>query len=298
MKFAITGNVDKAGLPEAIRRLIHELKAAKAEFVIDHALLELLGEKARADFAAYGSDLAKVMSREDILVALGGDGTILHAARLVGSIGTPILGVNLGKLGFLAEIAPQELEYSLRNILAKKYLVEERIVLRASVPKDAGRAFYAVNDIVVDKSPTSRLIDMETYIGGEYAVTYRGDGLIISTPTGSTAYALSNGGPIVIPTSNVIGITPIAPHTLSGRPLIIPDTSSIRVIVPGGHNDVLFAVDGQREVLPGNPVEVVIEKAPYGIRLVRRTDRTYFDVLRAKLFWGKDARSFGEESGM
>lgn len=297
MKFAITGNVDKAGLPEATRRLVEEIERAGAEFVIDRSLLPLLGPELRSEYASKGVDIVKVIRREDILVALGGDGTILHAARLIGKIGTPILGVNLGKLGFLAEIAPEELELSIRNILAKKYVVEERIVLCASSPKLPGKTFCAVNDVVVDKSPTSRLINMETYISGEYAVTYRADGLIISTPTGSTAYALSNGGPIVIPTSSVIGITPIAPHTLSGRPLIVPDTTSIRVVVPGGESDVLFSVDGQRETLPGDPVEVIIEKAPYTIRLLRRTDRTYFDVLRAKLFWGQDARSFGGEEG-
>ena len=291
MKFAITGNVEKGGLPEATRRLVQEIERAGAAFVIDRSLLPLLGPELRNELASKASDIERDIRKEDILVALGGDGTILHAAKLVGKIGTPILGVNLGKLGFLAEIAPDELEHAIRNVLASKYVVEERIVLCATSPRQPDRMFCAVNDVVVDKSPTSRLISMETSIGGEYAVTYRADGLIISTPTGSTAYALSNGGPIVIPTSNVIGITPIAPHTLSGRPLIVPDTSTIRVVVAGGEEDVLFSVDGQREILVGNPVEVVIEKAPYTVRLLRRTDRSYFDVLRAKLFWGQDARS-------
>jgi NAD+ kinase len=151
--------------------------------------------------------------------------------------------------------------------------------------------------VVVDKSRSPRIIDLKTYIDDRFAVTYRGDGLIISTPTGSTAYALSSGGPIVIPTSNVIGITPIAPHTLSGRPLIVPETSRIRIVVPEHSGEVFLSADGREEAILKPRVEIQIQKAGHRVKLVKRTDRTYFDLLRAKLFWGQDARSTGEEGG-
>jgi len=170
-------------------------------------------------------------------------------------------------------------------------VIEERLVLKATLPSQPEKVFHAVNDFVVDKSRSSRLINLVTHINGAYAVTYRGDGLIISTPTGSTGYALSTGGPIVIPTSHVIGITPISPHTLNGRPLIIPDSSVIRVVVQSQAEEVLLSSDGQVEAFLKPPVEVIVQKGEYTLKLVKRVDRSYFDVLRAKLLWGQDARS-------
>jgi NAD+ kinase len=228
-----------------------------------------------------------------MLVALGGDGTILAAARAVGRRGTPILGVNLGKLGFLAELAPEEIEKAVGDILANKYIVEERLVIEAVSTAFPSRVIHAVNDIVLDKSRSSRVIDIETHIDGAFAVTYRGDGVIISTPTGSTAYALSNGGPIVTPGSDVIGITPISPHTLSGRPLIVPASSVIRIVAHAENEELLLAADGQEEAFLRPPAEVTVRKADYTVSLVKRTDRSYFDLLRAKLHWGRDARTSG-----
>jgi NAD+ kinase len=135
------------------------------------------------------------------------------------------------------------------------------------------------------------VIDIETHIDGAFAVTYRGDGVIVSTPTGSTAYALSNGGPIVTPGSDVIGITPIAPHSLSGRPLIVPASSVIRIAAHAESDEILLAADGQEVALLAPPAEITVRKAEYTVRLVRRTDRSYFDLLRAKLHWGRDART-------
>ena len=292
MKFAVVGNLDKPGLPDAVRRLIVELEKSGADYIVDRRLASLLGDDGSGKFGERLRDPERLISEADILVAFGGDGTILLAARLVGAKGTPILGVNLGKLGFLAEFAPEEVEQAVRDILAGKCVIEERMLLKITHP---GGVVHAVNDVVIDKSRSSRVIDLETFIDGAFAVTYTGDGLVISTPTGSTAYALSNGGPIVIPTSRVIGITPIAPHTLNGRPLIVPGTSRIRVVVREGSEEVALSADGQPIGLLQLPAEVTVEHAPYSIRLVKRTDRSYFDVLRAKLFWGQDARIVAEE---
>lgn len=294
MNFAITGNLDKPGLREAVAELIHKLENSGTEYIVDRRIEGLLGSGMPVTIATRLRDIEQLVEEAGILVAFGGDGTILNAARSVGPKGTPILGVNLGKLGFLAEFAPEEMAQAISDILAKRYVVEERLVLRANSPGIGDASFHAVNDVVVDKSRSSRVIDVDMHINGLYAVTYRGDGVIVSTPTGSTAYALSNGGPIVIPTSNVIGITPISPHTLNGRPLIVPDSSLIHLIVRQGTDEVLFSADGRREGLLRPPADVFVQKAPYSLKLVKRIDRSYFDVLRAKLFWGQDARAIRE----
>jgi NAD+ kinase len=290
MKFAIFGNVEKPGLKAALLVLLTRLEHSGMEYALDEALAPMVAGRA-------GPSSARLRSREacldgaDMLVALGGDGTILAAARVVGRRGTPILGVNLGKLGFLAELAPEEMETAVGDILANKYIVEERLVIEARSTAIPSRVIHAMNDIVLDKSRSSRVIDIETHIDGAFAVTYRGDGVIISTPTGSTAYALSNGGPIVTPGSDVIGITPISPHTLSGRPLIVPASSVIRIVAHAENEELLLAADGQEEAFLRPPAEVTVRKADYTVSLVKRTDRSYFDLLRAKLHWGRDART-------
>jgi NAD+ kinase len=290
MRFGIIGNLEKPGLPEAVEHLLEGLEGSGTDYLVDRRILSLLQGGQEGRHASRGREYDGCVQNADMVVAFGGDGTMLAVARSVGERGTPILGVNLGKLGFLAEFAPEELDQAIEDILAKNYLVEDRLVLEATSPSLPERVFRAVNDVVVDKSRSPRIVDVEAHIDGAYAVTYRGDGLIISTPTGSTAYALSNNGPIVTPTSGVIGITPISPHTLSGRPLIVPDRSTIRVVVEAESNEVLFSADGQVEAFLTPPVEFTIRKAKHTLRLVKRMDRSYFDVLRAKLLWGQDAR--------
>jgi NAD+ kinase len=291
MKFAIIGNISKPGLRRAVGNLVEQLERSTMEYVVDRRIADLMGGVGAKIPSSRICESSACISDADVLIAFGGDGTILAAAREVGDRGTPILGVNLGKLGFLAEVAPEEMNQAIGDILARKYQVEERLVLESSTPSAPGKIFHAVNDIVVDKSRSSRVIDMETHIDGDYAVTYRGDGLIVSTPTGSTAYALSNGGPIVTPGSRVFGITPISPHTLSGRPLIVPETSVVKIIVHSDGDEVLLSADGQMEALFRPPLEVIVRKAAYPVRLLKRIDRTYFDVLRAKLHWGRNPRS-------
>ena len=291
MKFGIIGNLSKYELPTVVKLLVETLNQYNIDFVIDKEIAELLSAKDVQLGNVQTRDHDACVRNVDIVIALGGDGTILSAARTVGTDSTPIFGVNLGKLGFLAEFAPDELKSAVENVIAKNYHVEERLLLEATTPSLPGQTLYAVNDIVVDKSRSARVIDIETYINGTFAVTYRGDGLIISTPTGSTAYALSNGGPIVTPTANVIGITPIAPHTLSARPLVIPDTDTIRVVAYASANEVLLSADGQESGVLEPPIEIFIKRAAHTLRLVKRVDRSYYEVLRAKLLWGKDART-------
>jgi NAD+ kinase len=174
--------------------------------------------------------------------------------------------------------------------LTGKHKVEERMVLQAKTKSGRQRKFYGLNDIVIDKSGSSRVIDLHTFVNGEHLVTYTADGLILATPTGSTAYSLATGGPIVVPESKAITVSPICPHTLTARPVIVPDSSSIRVVIDKEAKAVHITADGQIGETLRPPVEFVIRKANYAIRLVKRLDRGYYDVLRAKLMWGRDLR--------
>ena len=224
-----------------------------------------------------------------MVISLGGDGTMLAAARIVGKHGTPILGVNLGKLGFLAEVSVDELQECLNDILKGNYFVEERMALEAKSSKDE-KLYYALNEVVVDKGASSRVIDLETYVNNDYLVTYAADGIILNTPTGSTAYSLASGGPIVAPQAKVITINPIAPHTLTARPVIVPDDSVIRVVVSSSAKPVHITTDGQVEGFYDTPAEFTIRKAPYTVKLVKRKNRRFYDLLRTKLMWGRDVR--------
>jgi NAD+ kinase len=291
MKLAIVGNLGKKELPGAVSLFLQQLSRSNVEYIVENGVARALADHVPPSLLGRVSTEEECMRTADILVTFGGDGSILAAARLVGPIGTPILGINLGKLGFLAEVAPGEMAEAIKDLLENRYVIEERSVLHGESPKLKGQVLAAVNDIVVSKGRSSRIIELDVLVDGKSAVTYRGDGVILSTPTGSTAYALSNGGPIVVPGSTVFGLTPISPHSLNGRPLIIPDSSKVTIVAPSDNEEVLISSDGQEEAIVRTPLEIHIRKADYTLRLVKRTKRTYFDVLRAKLFWGSDQRS-------
>jgi NAD+ kinase len=227
--------------------------------------------------------------RADLIVVLGGDGTLLSVARLVVRPSVPILGVNLGGLGFITEVAIDELEAVLERTLSGDFSVEKRMTLGVEVHGKRGKAkkFRMLNDAVITKGARSRMIDLETYVGREYLCTYRADGLIISTPTGSTAYSLSAGGPIIYPTLGAILLSPICPHTLTNRPIVVSSKSTIRVTLRSAGNTVFFSPDGQEGVIlkDGDVVEVKDYGVP--VSLVKVPSRGYFEILRNKLKWGE-----------
>lgn len=291
MTFGILGNTAKPGLLGVSRDLFSHLKSKGIPFVVHEALGKWYA-RSRARPTLSRSLLVKerdLAGRCDMLVALGGDGTMLAAARLVADRETPILGVNLGKLGFLAEVSVGELHRCLDDIARGKFFIEERMVLEIASPVD-GHVYHALNEVVIDRGSSPRVIDLETYVDGDYLVTYAADGIIVTTPTGSTAYSLASGGPIVAPRSRVMMINPISPHTLTARPVIVPEESSVRVVVPGGPKQVHITADGQDEGFYTLPAEFTIRKAPYLVRLVKRKGHTYFELLRTKLLWGRDVR--------
>jgi NAD+ kinase len=227
--------------------------------------------------------------RADLIVVLGGDGTLLSVARLVERPNVPILGVNLGGLGFITEVAIDELESVLEKTLAGDFSVEKRMTLSVRIQRKRAkvRKFRVLNDAVITKGARSRIIDLETYIGKEYLCTYRADGLIISTPTGSTAYSLAAGGPILYPLLGAILLCPICPHTLTHRPIVVSSKSTIRVTLCSAGDTVFLSPDGQQgmRLKDGDIVEV----GDYGVpvSLVKVPSRGYFEILRNKLKWGE-----------
>jgi len=291
MRFGIIGNIKKEALYEVVLNLTRQLEKDKIEFIVQKEIAEGI-EQRFSHSVDPRLELDELVENSDMIISLGGDGTILSTARIIGHRQIPILGVNLGKLGFLAEVLPSDAFEFIKRICKGDYRIEDRMVLEAKV-KEEGVIYFGLNDIVIDKAGSTRVVDIETYINDEYLITYTADGLIISTPTGSTAYSLAAGGPIVTPSSEVITLTPICPHTLTARPIVIPGDSIIKVKIEFYDKEILLTADGQIEHKLKPPVEILVKKADYKIKLVKRPEVSYFDLLRSKLMWGKDLRVKG-----
>jgi NAD+ kinase len=222
----------------------------------------------------------------DVVAVFGGDGTLLYAARLVGSSGVPLLGINLGSLGFLAEVKLEEVHPTFERLLAGDYSLEERVLLEVGISRQKIQQaqYLALNDAVINKGALARIIELEIWVNSELVTITRADGLILATPTGSTAYSISAGGPILYPTLGAFLITPICPHTLSNRPVVVPDAATVGICLRHG-SDVMLTVDGQvgMPLMQGDCVQV--RKAPSTVHLIQATESTFFKLLREKLKW-------------
>ncbi len=252
--------------------------------------IEALVDTETADRAGIASDIrAEDIPRDaDGIIVLGGDGTLLLAARLTGEREIPILGVNLGSLGFLTDVAVPELKNVLSSMIADDFRVGRRMMLEAVVETHGRKETFSVlNDVVVNKGNLARTIRLEVSVNGAFLTVFNGDGLIISTPTGSTAYSLSAGGPIVHPTLSAVIITPICPHTLTNRPIVVPDSSMIDVRLASGDGNVSVTLDGQVGTDFSHEHRLTIHKSAKEILLVEPPDRDYFEILRTKLNWGR-----------
>jgi NAD+ kinase len=225
----------------------------------------------------------------DCIVVLGGDGTLISVARKVGNLGVPILGVNLGSLGFLTEITLDDLYDELQRVLSGDFTISDRIMIQAGIERQGTRIadYQVLNDVVINKGALARIVDMEVWVDDHYLTTFKADGLIVSSPTGSTAYNLAAGGPIIYPGLHCLVITPICPHMLTNRPIIVSDESLIRIIMRFNEERVFFTADGQVGMaLQGQDV-VEICKADMCTRLIRSGKKEFFEVLRTKLRWGE-----------
>ena len=229
----------------------------------------------------------ELVSRVDVVVVFGGDGTLLYAARLVAASGVPILGINLGSLGFLTEVKPEEMHSALEVLLAGEYQLEDRMLLEVEVSKNGQTPtrYLALNDAVINKGALSRIVEIEVSVNSQLVLVTRADGLIISTPTGSTGYSLSAGGPILYPTLTAFIITPICPHTLSNRPVVVPDGAVVGVRLRHG-TEVMLTLDGQVGMSLDQGDCLRVARASSVIRLVRAKGSPFFKLLREKLKWG------------
>lgn len=289
LKFAIFGNEYQAKKSTSIEKILDYLAQKGAEIYVENAYYEFLTRsqhidvKAAGVFEDYNFDV-------DYVISMGGDGTFLKAASRVGSKGTPIIGVNMGRLGFLADVLPGEVEAALDSLYAGECQIEEHVVIQVEAEGGvlAGNPF-ALNDIAVLKRDDASMISIRTQVDGEFLVNYQADGLIVTTSTGSTAYNLSNGGPIIIPQSSSLCLTPVAPHSLNIRPVVINDTAEITLDVESRSHNYLVAIDGRSERMTEG-TRLVIRKAAHTIKIVKQRNQRYFSTLREKLMWGADQR--------
>lgn len=229
------------------------------------------------------------MSDADVIVVFGGDGTMLAAVQKTIDANKPLLGVNLGKLGFLAEVRPEEIRASMQMVINGEYTIESRLTLQGDCPL-LHTSLIALNDIVVSKSGLARVIKMNTYVDDEFLASFHADGIIVSTPTGSTAYSLATGGPIVVPTSEVIIISPISAHTLTARPVIVPHSACIRIDASAEEGEIIVMADGQIKLTSEHYISIRITQSDRSVKLIKRNGSSYFETLRNKLMWGKDTR--------
>lgn len=236
-----------------------------------------------------GFSKEKIASLVDVVLVLGGDGTMLNVSRLVAEQGVPILGINLGSLGFITEVNRDEIFSAVDKMLHDGCVIEERLMLSAAIHRNGKKIteYTVLNDIVINKGALARIIDLETNINGNYVTTFKADGLIISTPTGSTAYSLSAGGPILYPTLESIVLTPICSHTLTNRPIVLPDNFKIEIIIKSLSEDVFLTLDGQVGFSLRMDDVIEMNKAHYKTKLLVSAERDYFKVLRTKLKWGE-----------
>ena len=293
LRFALFGNVYQHEKSAAIRQVLASLRSHDADIVIEEeycdflSCSELIATDGMATFR--GGDF-----ESDFAISMGGDGTLLRTASLVGSKQIPILGVNMGRLGFLADVSAADVEPTISALYKGDYTTESRALIcvesSSGWPLENGDGLHcALNDVAILKRDTASMISIRATIDDEYLGTYQADGLVVSTPTGSTAYSLSNGGPIIVPGTGVMLLTAVAPHSLNVRPIVIPDTSVVKLTVSSRTHTFLVAIDGRSLKMPEGTT-LCLSRAPYNIQLVKRRGIRYFATLREKMMWGVDGR--------
>jgi NAD+ kinase len=283
-RVGLIGKYADASVGETLQAIATFLNAHQVEVYLDEATAHMV--------PGHGLPVAtreQIGERCDLTIAVGGDGTLLAAARSLARYDTALLGVNLGRLGFLTDISPNEMELRLGEILSGHYASEERFLLHCSILREGEHISEseAFNDVVIHKWEVARMVEFETWINGQFVQKMRSDGLIVSTPTGSTAYALSAGGPILHPGLNAVVLVPICPHTMSNRPLVIDAESTIDLVVKeDGHSHAQITCDGQINLGLVSGDLVRIRKGPHTVRLIHPVNHDHFHLLRAKLHWG------------
>lgn len=294
MKVGIYGQFYHENSEIYIQNILDALQQKKIEIVIEENFLNILNEQKQANgkFSKL-STFSKLDKSYDLFFSIGGDGTILKSVTFVGDLGIPIVGINTGRLGFLSTIKKEKIAESITQILNGAYRLSERslLTIETDPPNDEIEDLnFALNEVAVNRKNTTSMIKVETLVNDRFLTSYWSDGLIVATPTGSTGYSLSCGGPIIDPSTNSIVLTPIAPHNLNARPIVIPDSSKISLTVTGREKTYLVSMDSRIATLEDNTT-IIIKKAPFTIKLVQLLNDSFIKTLRKKLLWGEDKRN-------
>ena len=289
IKYAIFGNSYHKECAASIGQIIQILRRHTAYISIEEQFYHFVRSTLKIDFQP-DEIITDNNFSASFAISLGGDGTFLNTAARVGEKEIPIIGINTGRLGFLAEVLPKDFEKLIESLRRGDYFIEHRSLLRVCDNANQLNIYpYALNEVAILKHDNSSMISIRALVDGHYLTTYQADGLLISTPTGSTGYSLSVGGPIISPTSPCIALTPVAPHSLNVRPIILNDDITIRLQIKSRNHNFLTSIDGRSQNLDDH-VELMIRRAPYRIHLVKRSNSHFFDTLRNKLLWGADKR--------
>jgi len=283
-RIGLLGKSEDKNVSMTLRALTAYLEQQKTRILLDQSIADIFPEPPHAVV-----DRETLANSCDLAIVVGGDGTLLNAARSLAESGIAVLGVNLGRLGFLVDVSPEDMTWQLEKILAGEFMEEHRTLLHATVTRndDVLSETAALNDVVVHKKDVARMIELDTWIDDYFVNTNRSDGLIISTPTGSTAYALSGGGPILHPKLDAITLVPICPHTLSNRPLVVHDESVIKIIIHKGTLEATVSCDGQISHTLEAGDHITIRKHDHPLRLLHPQGHDYFAILRKKLRWSE-----------
>lgn len=292
MKIAIYGQSYNNNTKKSIHSLLDFLLHKKIDVVIEHDFYGEIQKGTATKYVGFNS-FTSLDKTFDLLVSIGGDGTILRAVTFVRNLSIPIVGINTGRLGFLSTIQTDEIEEAIDLILNGNYKISERTLLSVETNpenKDITSLNFALNEVAVSRKNTTAMIKVETHLNNEYLTSYWSDGLIISTPTGSTGYSLSCGGPIITPDTDSLALTPIAPHNLSARPIVIPNDTEIKLKVDGREAYYLISLDSRIATLHNSTI-VTIKKASFKIKMVELLNESFIETLRKKMLWGEDKRN-------
>ena len=289
LRFAIFGNTYQPKKSASVQKLLASLSERKAEVLMERSFYEFLtdGQQLPVE-GVYVFDDTDFSA--DFAISMGGDGTFLRTASMVGRKEIPILGINTGRLGFLADIHAGDIEHTVAALYTDDYSVETRSVIQVETDGAPLQGYNcALNDVAILKRDNASMITIHATINGETLATYQADGLVMSTPTGSTAYSLSVGGPIIVPGTHVFSLTAVAPHSLNVRPIVVAEDSVITLTVESRTHNFLVALDGRSEKLPDSTT-LTLRKAPYRVQVIKRSGTRYFNTLREKMMWGADQR--------
>ncbi len=293
MKVAIYGQTYSDNSVVYVSELLDELRTVSAQVYVEEAFYEMLSSKESIASYKTFTEAAGLDTSFDMFISFGGDGTILRAITFVKDLGIPIIGVNTGRLGFLSTTKKEDVRKVVKEFVNGDYRIVERSLVEIcadSEIEEFGDVNYALNEITISRKDTTSMITVETYLNDEYLTSYWADGLIVATPTGSTGYSLSCGGPVIAPSAKSLILTPIAPHNLNARPLVISDDTIIRLKVSGREENHLVSLDSRIATVE-NGREIILQKADFNIKMIEYTSESFLKTLRNKLLWGEDRRN-------